>query len=50
MTTAFINKDGKLVVIVLNLTDEKTPYDLWIKGMSASTTSLPHSIATLIVQ
>jgi glucosylceramidase len=50
MTSAFINKDNKLVVIVLNLTDEKMPYDLWIKGMSARTTSLPHSITTLIVQ
>lgn len=50
MTTAFINKDNKLVVIVLNLTDEKTPYNLWIKGMMANTTSLPHSITTLIVQ
>ncbi|MGN6177626.1 MAG: glycoside hydrolase family 30 protein [Mucilaginibacter sp.] len=50
MTTAFINKDNKLVVIVLNLTDAKMPYNLWIKGMSAGTTSLPHSITTLIVQ
>jgi len=50
MTTAFINKDNKVVVVVLNLTDEKTPYSLWIKGMTANTTSLPHSITTLIVQ
>jgi len=50
LTTAFLNKDNKLVVIVLNLTDEKLPYNLWIKGMTATTTSLPHSIATLIVQ
>lgn len=50
MTTAFVNSDNKLVVIVLNLTDEKVPYNLWIKGMAANTTSLPHSITTLIVQ
>jgi glucosylceramidase len=50
MTTAFVNSDNKLVVIVLNLTDEKVPYHLWIKGMAANTTSLPHSITTLIVQ
>ena len=50
LTTAFMNKDNKLVVIVLNLTDEKLPYSLWIKGMAANTTSLPHSITTLIVQ
>jgi len=50
MTTAFMNSDQKLVVVVLNSTDKKLPYNLWIKGMSASTTSLPHSITTLIVQ
>jgi len=50
MTTAFINSDNKLVVIVLNLTDQNIPYNLWIKGMAANTTSLPHSITTLIVQ
>jgi glucosylceramidase len=50
LTTAFVNKDNKLVVIVLNLTDETLPYNLWIKGEAASTTSLPHSITTLIVQ
>src|ERR1700761_2462412 len=50
LTTAFINSDHKLVVIVLNLTEEKLPYSLWIKGMAANTTSLPHSIATLIVE
>jgi len=50
LTTAFVNKDNKLVVIVLNLTEETLPYYLWIKGEAASTTSLPHSITTLIVQ
>ena len=50
MTTAFINSDNKLVVIVLNLTDQDVAYNLWIKGMAANTTSLPHSITTLIVQ
>jgi glucosylceramidase len=49
-TTAFLNSDNKLVVIVLNLTDEKIDYNLWIGGKSAPTTSLPHSIATLTVQ
>jgi glucosylceramidase len=49
-TTAFLNHNNQLVVIVLNLTNEKLPYNLWLKGKSASTTSLPHSITTLIVQ
>ena len=49
-TTAFINPDGKVAVIVLNLSEEKLPYTLWIDGKGAATTSLPHSITTLIVQ
>lgn len=48
-STAFINADGKLVVVVMNSTDDKVPYLLWIKGKAAKVTSLPHSIATLIV-
>jgi glucosylceramidase len=49
-TTAFLNADNKLVVIVLNLTEEELPYILWIKGKAAKTKSLPHSITTLVVQ
>lgn len=48
-TTAFINKDGKLVVVVLNMSDKEVAYKLWIKGEAAPANSLPHSIATLIV-
>jgi len=47
-TTAFLNPDGKVVVIVLNLSDDKIPYQLWISGKAAETSSLPHSITTLI--
>ena len=49
LTTAFENPDGKLVVVVMNQSDQKLPYRLWIKGKAAETESLPHSIATLIV-
>jgi len=49
-TTAFLNGDGSIVVIVLNTTDQKLPYQLCIKGEGAATESLPHSITTLIVQ
>ena len=49
LTTSFINPDGKLAVIVMNNSDEKIDYSLWIAGKGAKTTSLPHSIATLIV-
>jgi glucosylceramidase len=48
-TTAFLNEDGKIVVIVLNTSDEKIDFNLWLEGMGAPATSLPHSIMTLIV-
>lgn len=47
-TTAFINPDGKVIVIVLNLSGDKTDYQLWIKGKAAVTSSLPHSITTFV--
>jgi glucosylceramidase len=49
-TTAFMNPDGKMAVVVLNLTDERIPYKLWISGNAASLVSLPHSIATVVVE
>lgn len=48
-STAFINPDGKMVVIVLNLSDEKLPFRLCISGKAAPVISLPHSIMTIIV-
>lgn len=48
-STAFINPDGKLVVVVLNLSDEKLPFRLSIADKAAPVTSLPHSIITIII-
>lgn len=48
-TTSFINSDGRIAVVVLNTSDEKIDYNLWIEGKAAQTTSLPHSISTLVV-
>ena len=48
-TTAFQNTDGSIVVVVMNQSDKKMPYSLWIKGKAAETESLPHSISTLIL-
>ena len=48
-TTAFLNPDGKLVVIVLNKNDEKIPVNLWIAGKAAQLSSLPHSIMTVVI-
>jgi glucosylceramidase len=50
LTTAYVNPDGKIAVVVMNKTDEKIDYSLWIKGKAAKVSSAPHSIATLIVE
>ncbi len=49
LTTAFINEDGKLVVVVMNQTEKKIAYKLWIAGKAADVTALPHSIATFVL-
>ena len=48
-TTAFLNPDGKIAVVVLNTSDNEQPFSLWIKGQAAKTTSPAHSIMTLVV-
>ena len=48
LTTAFKNEDGKIVVIVMNQGNIKTPYNLWLNGKAAECVALPHSISTLI--
>jgi glucosylceramidase len=50
LTTAFKNGDGKLAVVVMNPTSEKFAYRLYIKNKAVETTSLPHSIATLVIE
>ncbi len=50
LTTAFRNTNGNIAVIVMNLSDDKIPYRLWIAGQAAETISLPHSIQTLVVE
>lgn len=47
-TTAFQNPDGTIAVVVLNLGDTQVDYHLWVKGKAAATSSLPHSITTLV--
>jgi len=49
LTTAFVNTDGKIAVVVLNLSGDKIAYKLWISGKAASVESLPHSIATVVL-
>ena len=47
-TTAFLNPNGKVVVVVLNTSDKKMPFKLWVKGKAAEANSWEHSIMTLV--
>ncbi|WP_240348389.1 glycoside hydrolase family 30 protein [Longitalea arenae] len=49
-STAFINPDGKVVVIVLNTSNDQLAYRVWLQGNAAEITSLPHSMATLVLE
>ncbi len=49
LTTAFINKDGRVAVIVMNSSETEQPFYLWIGGKAAQTSSPPHSIMTLVI-
>ena len=48
LSTAFINPDGKVSVVVMNKGDQKVSYFLWLDGQAAEVESLPHSIQTLV--
>ncbi|HEX9330759.1 MAG TPA: glycoside hydrolase family 30 protein [Anaerolineales bacterium] len=47
-TTAFLNPDGQIAVIVLNRTSQTLPFVLRFEDLSAFTESLPNSIATFL--
>jgi glucosylceramidase len=48
ISTAFINADGKVSVVVMNKGDKEVSYYLWVEGQAAEVKSLPHSIQTLV--
>jgi glucosylceramidase len=47
-TTAFLNPDGQIAVVVLNRTSQAVPFALQIDGLAGATESQPHSIATFL--
>jgi len=50
LTTAFLNTDGKIAVIVMNPTDAKIEYNLYyLPNKYTSISGLPHSISTVII-
>jgi glucosylceramidase len=48
LSTAFVNPDGQVAVVVMNRTEQKLSYFLWLDGQAAEVESLPHSIQTLV--
>ncbi|MBK7562167.1 MAG: glycoside hydrolase family 30 protein [Chitinophagaceae bacterium] len=49
LTTAFINTDGNIAVIVMNQSDKKITYNLCIGTHAAVVNILPHAIQTLVL-
>jgi glucosylceramidase len=49
LTTAFINEDGKVVVVVMNQSKMKITYNLCIGSEAAEVNILPHAIQTLVL-
>lgn len=47
LTTAFLNTDGSVVVVVMNKGNEELPYQLWIHDRATAINILPHSIQTI---
>lgn len=50
LSTAFLNPDGSLAVVVMNQTPKEVSYFLWIDNQAVKTKALPHSISTFIVK
>lgn len=49
LSTAFVNPDGSLIVVVMNQSDKEVPYFLWIGGDAVETKALPRSMSTIVV-
>ena len=49
ISTAFVNTDGKLSVVVMNKSDKPVNYFLWLDGQAAEVNMPEHSIQTLVL-
>ncbi|HVM50763.1 MAG TPA: glycoside hydrolase family 30 protein [Candidatus Acidoferrum sp.] len=49
LTTAFLNTDGKIAVVVMNLGEQAQPFCLWLAGKGAKATSPARSMMTLVL-
>jgi glucosylceramidase len=48
LSTAFVNPDGRVSVVVMNQSDKELSYYLWLNGNAAEVNSSAHSIQTLV--
>ncbi|OON70103.1 glycoside hydrolase family 30 protein [Hymenobacter sp. CRA2] len=48
-STAFLNPDGKVAVVVMNNSDKAQDFQLWMQGQAVTAASQPHSIMTVVV-
>jgi glucosylceramidase len=48
LTTAFVNPDGTIAVVVMNSSAADQPFYLWMNGKAAQTGSPAHSIETFV--
>ena len=48
LTTSFLNKDGKVVTVVMNQSNKKVKYNLCIGTQATEVSILPHAIQTLV--
>jgi glucosylceramidase len=49
LSTAFLNPDGKMTVVVMNASEKNVSYWLWVNGNAAEVNSSAHSIQTLVI-
>jgi glucosylceramidase len=49
LCTAFLNEDGKMAVVVLNQSNDKIPYSMWIGKKAIKLLALAHSIQTIVI-
>lgn len=50
LSTAFLNPDGSVVVVVMNESTINTPFYLWIDGKAVESLARPHSINSYIIR
>lgn len=48
ITTSFLNKDGKVVTVVMNQTNKKIVYNLCVGTSATEVSIMPHAIQTLV--